>query len=809
MDEPTWNLPGCRAYTLIGKASNARVGPGVVVALAEQLLKNHQQGIHVNVFAEDKDLADWLFSYLSVLERSGNKPPELAFRRQLALDQIDFFWSNSTRQLLGKLSGAEIIGRAKLCRNQLQAIIPAFDLGIEELEFSEEEFSAVKEELERTRRLYNRLGPIDPAVQVFNSGIFRYQSLEDSRVFIVRSLGEFSERTEQLYRAYSLALDRFGRHFEADDAKRVRAAFALVQNCQLELAQSLELNTRKARERAKQTAWTKWREAINELGLFDIDESIQVDRASVDDLQSSLRNYLRKSKEYHQQRRRRLREAALGLSPVSLAGKGALRQELSRLEKERQALFSDLNESGLFQLPLKEDAATSMGQYKSLESLIVQFRRSASLLKKYEEAYKWQANWFNLRPPTRRILRTLMPLPSSEWLGLFETWYLERVWQQKGDSSSMFPTTTERLALAAAIDELRFYPAGFEVPDIRVMGEETPEHQVDVQIRCYKKLPDSHTEMAVDQERVLLFALLPNAQQSANYMVLSARDWPAGLALLQHWKSATLPDWSIAEAWPEVHAHCFSVGPAPVDYRGAWPPSITEGIKSMKGGASGSLPFFNMPTFRSTDVRQTGAGSISSRSFPDEKATDQPISLFIGRPSSSASILFSLIELVVSGRPIHLVFGWEEKDITQQLLQDGFDWPFFVAALIRAAQASESNDRHAFKAIADECLKRLGILEPSDHPLVLAVSAHLPADSFSINMPWRSTFLPLVVSSSTSGRRTIILPDGRLPGDANPREECLKQAELQAVGFEFYDLLTHRVAEEWEIVLEEIQQLAR
>lgn len=293
-------------------------------------------------------------------------------------------------------------------------------------------------------------------------------------------------------------------------------------------------------------------------------------------------------------------------------------------------------------------------------------------------------------------------------------------------------------------------------------------------------------------------------------MVLSARNWPAGLALLQHWQSITLPDWSIREAWPDTHAHCFSVGPAPVDYRGDWPPPITEAIKSMKsGGASSSLPFFNMHTFRSADVRQTSAGSIIARPSATENTTDQPISLFIGRPSISTPILFALLELVVSGRPLDLVFDWEEKDITQQLLQDGFDWPFFVAALIRAAQAAESNDQLAFKAIAAECRKRLGILEPSEHALVLAVSAHLPAGSFGINVPWRSTFLPLVISSTTSGRRTIVLPDGRLPGDASSREECLRQAELQAVGFELYDLMTQRVTEEWEIVLEEIQQLAR
>jgi len=56
--------------------------------------------------------------------------------------------------------------------------------------------------------------------------------------------------------------------------------------------------------------------------------------------------------------------------------------------------------------------------------------------------------------------------------------------------------------------------------------------------------------------------------------------------------------------------------------------------------------------------------------------------------------------------------------------------------------------------------------------------------------------------------KTVVLVDGRLPGEASAVEEILRQSELKAAGFQLYDLPAYRATSSWLEVVQEVVKLA-
>ncbi|MEM6394908.1 MAG: hypothetical protein AAF741_01075 [Bacteroidota bacterium] len=765
MADGSWVDLGYQAYSLNGTSNNAFVGPGALVLLSARLAKWTQSGVKISVVAEDRKLADWLDTQLSLFVKSGGNIPKLSDITINTLDRLKVSWYASRQPLLGSLKASQVVGTSILNRTNTAAVLPSFDVPIEELEFAQQEYLEIREELNRTGRMYARMRRLAPVLSELNSGIFRYQSEKESKAFIEKNLVDYKNKALVLYTEYGRALDDFGRSFEARESKQLRASILLTNNCEFALRQ---INTNQKKKQIiskKSTAWSAWLMGVGKLDLFEFEKPSNIDNIPIEQLLNILADYLRKSKKYTQNRRRRLRESAIGLSGKTLPERDLLADRLKDLEERRQRLISDINESGLFQLPVKEAAATSLRQYKSLENLMQQLDRGLALLDRYEMAYKWQRNWFALKPPTRRILRALMPLPVNNWQRLFKSWYLERAYQNRAENYDQIPNADDRLSAANALDEQRFFPYGFEPLQVGTI-EENQAEETEYKVVFYRQLP----EKLVPEQ--LYFALLPNGKSRCRYMALNGPNTPPGLAFFQLLQSGKLPEWTFASS-NEVDA--------------------STGIKIDL--ASDSVQNF-----------QTSAGGLLPNSSNDSQG--KPVHLFLSKSHHSDHRLFLLYVLIASGRPLIIEHEWTEREITQNLLEDGFSLPFLSAALIRAIQAIEAEDHTAFEAIASECRRRLGIAEPTENQLLLALAQHLPKGSYSLNVPWRSTCLPLVVRSAISGLRTVVLPDGLLPGEATVVEECLRQSELSAAGFAIFDLPTYRAVEEWEIVIEEVVLLA-
>ena len=149
--------------------------------------------------------------------------------------------------------------------------------------------------------------------------------------------------------------------------------------------------------------------------------------------------------------------------------------------------------------------------------------------------------------------------------------------------------------------------------------------------------------------------------------------------------------------------------------------------------------------------------------------------------------------LIAIHKEITFFHNWTPDDITQALLSDGFNAGFLSAALLRAAEAAEIEpfDRQALVAIGQEIQLRCGLTAPTPHPLAenfgAKLKSRLPDHFFEIHQPWRDTFLSLVILSP-AGKKSVLLPDGKLPGYGTIGTEENRLLELKTAGFKLISL---------------------
>ena len=180
-------------------------------------------------------------------------------------------------------------------------------------------------------------------------------------------------------------------------------------------------------------------------------------------------------------------------------------------------------------------------------------------------------------------------------------------------------------------------------------------------------------------------------------------------------------------------------------------------------------------------------------------------------PEDGRALLVRAEEIMTEATGVRVFHGWSNERITQALLSDGVTAEFLAAVILRAAEAAmaEPYDRDAIVALGREYRTRCGLPDPAPHPLAEnlkgLLAERLPDHFFELHQAWRDTFLPLVVLAP-SGRKTVLLPDGRLPGRAGEWAEALRQRELRAAGFHCLGLRADRL---WMGLSEELDQIVK
>lgn len=604
----------------------------------------------------------------------------------------------------------------------------------EGLTFTPEEFVDLRDRLLAAGRRLDRLPAAASGLEDLHTGFFRHRSLDETTAVITPALDRFLARGEGLRRRYLLALHDYARR--AAFARRAhlgagRATLAALRDTLASLppggrrGRALE-RLRSALERYHREHYGSPPAELPPPQEAPLADHLAAETAALDRAADRLG--------------RDLKADGLALSPLTVDPALGDAATLAELATELDELVRAVDEAGLYQLPVGgAESATTPRQLQQLDGLLARLRATHRALPNLPAFHARQRFWYAQPAHLRRLLAPLLLLPSEDWEPAFGAWYFDRC--------------LERAELAA--------PAGLRPAELLKAPEDT--------------LAESETF-------------------DSDLLTIIGPDDGVG-----NWRGKLVVDLTIGGEPLAAPVDARTLRAAPLHDRAARPVALA-GLRRPSLAFVQTFPPLEPPAWQTTAGAAAPPG-INGVALRPAGGNWRPLAA--GAAPSNAALEIYLPRLITPADAAALLNAWENwlaapalhffhnltpNDLTQALLTDGFTADFLVAALLRAAEAAslEPFDREAFVAMGREVRLRCGLPEPEPHPLAAAyareLAASVPAHRIRLHVPWRDTFLPLVVQAE-NGAFTVHLPGGRLPGYADDRTEAYRQRELRVAGY--------------------------
>ncbi len=667
--------------------------------------------------------------------------------------ELKCFNTETNHLLFGDLSFSQVVGLwLEHAGSDSSSLLSPF-ISTEGFAFTPAEFIDLRDRLQTTIRRYERLPKVSRGLEDLNTGFFRHRSLEESQEFITSHLTSYLAKGDLLRRDFLLAINKHARAAIFAGRASLREKRLALSHLRRGLQQLEDLRGRAAKK-AKKELFANWQAYCQAYP--------QPPSPSTQETTAWLAAQLREEDEALEQQERQLfrelKSAGLGLNALTVAPGLGDAADLQSLETRGKALLQEVDEAGLYQLPLGGiDAATTQRQLQQLEGLLEKLRNTQHHLSELPAFYDRRQFWYAQPAHLRRIMAPLLTLPAADWLTAFSSWYFERCLEQ--------------------------YPSGINHQPVPAAG--TAENTAPA--------PDHHVN--------ILSAGAPWPTQTA----------PGDLFI------------SLSPETPLPAAPgCKMLQLAPLQDPDATPIALA-GLRDPRLAIFQSFSPLSPPAWRPLAAASAPAGWAADRILVKGAAdwhqlatcTFEPaaaLHIFLPRTLVTADqeLLLQHWEKLLSLAPqVNFYHNFSQDDLTKALLTDGFSGSFLAAALIRAAEAAAATpfDQHAFRAMGREIQYRCGLSVPAPHPLAeqagRRLATLLPGFFFEYHQPWRDTFLPLV-ALSPAGKKTVLLPAGKLPGYADRQTETLRQRELHSSGFHCLPLEATAIWEDPDTALKKI-----
>ena len=733
-------------------------GPGKYLWCAREVAKTLASGGEVWICSSSELIAR---RFSSLVERSavvGGPVLKKSDKLRGNTDKV----AGSGRRFFGDYSFSETVGLLLEKRRGEAADLLSPFISTEGFSFTPAEFLDLLGRLRGALRRYERLPAVSNALEDLNTGFFRHQSLEESTAIIKNHLDNYLERGADLHRRYLLSINAHARSRMIEMRKDLRLRDAALAS----LAGRIEAwgkGSGRGQRKALAELKTQWSDYLERYpaGNAGADKEVSAER-----LGREVARAREKLAEELQLLGRSLKTEGMSLSAITVEPTHGDAEELRRLEHQLNELLREVDEAGLYQLPLRlTDAATAPRQLQQLDGLLAKLRNTDRHLGELPLFYNRRHSWYAQPAHLRRLMAPLLDLPSSDWETAFSSWYFERCLERETSPERFYREIPRMAGNEVATQKKEQEPK----PPINYLqpGAPWPEKAA---------ADDLLLDLTGDgglrtlQTAARKYTIAPLSDTSAMHLAVSGYRNPV-LVFGQSFRLLHPPDWKMrrTENAPVVGKKGVLLQPTP---DGDW-----ISLADWDGETSGEMNVFLPETMN---------------------------------PEAEEALLAGWERLVSRATGITFFHPLGPDQITQGLLSDGFNARFLVSVLLRAAEAAEVRpfDHEALIALGKELRLRCGLPEPAPHPLALQfgklLSEKLPDYFLEAHVPWRDTFLPLV-AQSPAGKKTVLLPDGRLPGLADEATETARQRQLSVAGFGVLGLNALRI---WENTEAELDRMA-
>ena len=588
--------------------------------------------------------------------------------------------------------------------------------------FTPEELIELSDQISLLANRYAHLPKVSNGLDNLNTGFFRFREQHEGRQLVAELLGHFLDQAHVLHRDFLAVIHTYARR--RYHQRRAELVDQLQQLADLRRTYASPPPKVRRRRLLLRQFQQQLQAFVSEAELAALSAS-----SNSEQLDSLLERTDQRLRTTLDELTLSLQSEATALSALTADPTVTDPQLLRELNRRLTALITEIDESGLYQHPVvgSTSAATTPRQLKLLEQVLNQLTATEAHLAEFPAFHQRRSRWYALPARLRRILGSLRHLNPDQWLANFRVWYLDRCLEEQ--------------AVVAQLDPVDRDASG--MPEVIYL---TQPSEVEAQLGTLA-LTSRDLVLCTDPAEADAAATAA-ARTSAAVVLLAAPDdltaTPIALSGMRH---------------------------APLAFIQAFQP-------------------LRPPDWTATPIQQLSSG-LSTESIGG--------ALTLTLPQASCTpegryLVEHWYALILHPGPLILQHDWNEEQLTAALLADGNNDRFLAAVLIRAAEYARATpfDHAAFAALGEETRNRfrIAVSAATPHPLATVLAQQLaqalPSDHYlSVHQPWRDTYLPLV-HTAPSGRKTVVLFDHQLPGNADPLTEVRRQEELTGAGFWLY-----------------------
>ncbi|MCB9293743.1 MAG: hypothetical protein H6559_11570 [Lewinellaceae bacterium] len=411
-----------------------------------------------------RDVAQDLLLFADIIRASaGAKEPEVSYSpdeyRLLAARagrlkrKLDDSYLSTRAFVFGTNNWTETVGLyLRNIRKESKELL-ATQLNAQDYLFSYDEYQRLSQAIDSCQGLLGQSDVLRSPLNKLHQGIFLRMEEEEARGFIEEKTDTLLSRSLNLRQwyinrmnAYSELLSAHYEQYYQDFARRLAAlrdsiaeyygrfgdSFAASGMGGLKLKSLFSANAKSMLEgrQAVAAGYEKLRadfegNAYFEYAFLPADEGRDVEAA-----RESLQGFERALARWRAGLREAVQEEIQRLSHKTAHPRLGFKEEVLEMEQALERLLEQVNESGLYHLPVTHKSLVIPKRQRFLDELIEQLEVTRHSLKEFDTFFRWQSNWLRLDEKARRLVKALIKGRPHDWQAAFETWFLDNCLSQ-------------------------------------------------------------------------------------------------------------------------------------------------------------------------------------------------------------------------------------------------------------------------------------------------------------------------------------------------------------------------------------------
>lgn len=320
-------------------------------------------------------------------------------------------------------------------------------LNIQDFRFTYDEYKELREAVDHSRPLYQRINTLRHPLQELHPDVFVNFEKDDAEAFVKEQLKVFTEKFGRLQKQYiskvNTYADQLSRHYEewyryleekrlqleeeiADKVQQFGRDFELTSLTSLRLYGTF-MNHYKRMLEAKEMIFAGYRELVNrfqQAPYIDFEFAEAREGRDLPAIRESVEQFGKALDTWREELPGLLQEQLDRLSNKTVHPAIHYQGHIMELEDRLDLLLAELNRSGLYARPMENRMLTIPRRRRYLESVMEQMESTRLYLRDFDAFYDWHRYWLQLSEPLQKVIRALIKVKPADWGAAFKSWYL-------------------------------------------------------------------------------------------------------------------------------------------------------------------------------------------------------------------------------------------------------------------------------------------------------------------------------------------------------------------------------------------------